>query len=274
MEATGNPETFIQPADARQASAHSVHIRSGILLWWGQFLTDSNLFSNLGSVLNDGKGQGYHHVNVTNNEMDFHYHSNLKTLRGLEGCLQRLLIIQTNYIFYVFVSSSWLPSSDGKWKFQSLFVSCMGGCHSQAVIMKYPPKNPKNFFSPSSQHSVERSESVSESSRRDQVIFVSGTRHTCKNRHDGWKEKQPSDQMCDRLLVVMHVFVRPQDLERQNETLQENLRKYHQEQRTLIDKVNLLQQQLSQVHKTTMQEHKSSVCPLTPLTPTPLPHPC
>lgn len=150
----------------------------------------------------------------------------------------------------------------------------MGGCHSQAVIMKYPPKNPKNFFSPSSQHSVERSESVSESSRRDQVIFVSGTRHTCKNSHVSLKEKQASDQMCDRLLVVMHVFVRPQDLERQNETLQENLRKYHQEQRTLIDKVNLLQQQLSQVHKTAMQEHKSSVCPLTPLTPTPLPHPC
>lgn len=48
--------------------------------------------------------------------------------------------------------------------------------------------------------------------------------------------------MCTRL----------QDLERQNETLQENLRKYHQEQRTLIDKVNLLQQQLSQVRKTTM----------------------
>ncbi|KAI3376930.1 hypothetical protein L3Q82_000169 [Scortum barcoo] len=37
-----------------------------------------------------------------------------------------------------------------------------------------------------------------------------------------------------------------QDLERQNETLQESLRKYHQEQRTLLDKVNMLQQQLSQ----------------------------
>ncbi|KAM3625595.1 uncharacterized protein V6R79_014505 [Siganus canaliculatus] len=37
-----------------------------------------------------------------------------------------------------------------------------------------------------------------------------------------------------------------QDLERQNETLQENLRKYHQEQRALIDKVNMLQQQLTQ----------------------------
>lgn len=66
------------------------------------------------------------------------------------------------------------------------------------------------------QHSVERSESVSESSRRDQVIY---------------------------------------DLERQNETLQENLRKYHQEQRTLIDKVNLLQQQLSQ-EKVTVEEVK------------------
>ncbi|XP_053298649.1 uveal autoantigen with coiled-coil domains and ankyrin repeats protein isoform X1 [Pleuronectes platessa] len=36
------------------------------------------------------------------------------------------------------------------------------------------------------------------------------------------------------------------DLEKQNNTLQESLRKYHQEQRTLVDKVNILQQQLSQ----------------------------
>ncbi|XP_076011798.1 uveal autoantigen with coiled-coil domains and ankyrin repeats isoform X2 [Genypterus blacodes] len=36
------------------------------------------------------------------------------------------------------------------------------------------------------------------------------------------------------------------DLERQNEGLQENLRKFHQEQRTLLDQVNMLQQQLSQ----------------------------
>ncbi|XP_042347451.1 uveal autoantigen with coiled-coil domains and ankyrin repeats protein isoform X2 [Plectropomus leopardus] len=36
------------------------------------------------------------------------------------------------------------------------------------------------------------------------------------------------------------------DLERQNETLQENLRKYHQDQRALVDKVNMLQQQLTQ----------------------------
>ncbi|KAG7221772.1 hypothetical protein INR49_028846 [Caranx melampygus] len=36
------------------------------------------------------------------------------------------------------------------------------------------------------------------------------------------------------------------DLERQNETLQESLKKYHQEQRSLLDKVNMLQQQLSQ----------------------------
>uniref|UniRef100_A0A8C3APP4 Uveal autoantigen with coiled-coil domains and ankyrin repeats n=1 Tax=Cyclopterus lumpus TaxID=8103 RepID=A0A8C3APP4_CYCLU len=37
-----------------------------------------------------------------------------------------------------------------------------------------------------------------------------------------------------------------QDLERQNETLQESLRKYHQDQRALLDKVNVLQQQLTQ----------------------------
>ncbi|KAG8014403.1 Uveal autoantigen with coiled-coil domains and ankyrin repeats, partial [Nibea albiflora] len=37
-----------------------------------------------------------------------------------------------------------------------------------------------------------------------------------------------------------------QDLERQNETLQENLIKYRQEQRVLLDKVNILQQQLTQ----------------------------
>lgn len=54
--------------------------------------------------------------------------------------------------------------------------------------------------------------------------------------------------------MCVHVRIDPQDLERQNETLQESLRKYHQEQRTLTDKVNLLQQQLSQVHNTTMQQ--------------------
>ncbi|XP_029000479.1 uveal autoantigen with coiled-coil domains and ankyrin repeats protein isoform X2 [Betta splendens] len=43
------------------------------------------------------------------------------------------------------------------------------------------------------------------------------------------------------------------DLERQNETLQENLRKYHQDQRALLDKVNVLQQQLSQ-EKTAAQD--------------------
>lgn len=36
------------------------------------------------------------------------------------------------------------------------------------------------------------------------------------------------------------------DLERQNETQQESLRKFHQEQRALMDKVNILQQQLNQ----------------------------
>ncbi|XP_041640065.1 uveal autoantigen with coiled-coil domains and ankyrin repeats protein [Cheilinus undulatus] len=56
------------------------------------------------------------------------------------------------------------------------------------------------------QHSVERAEAA-EASRRDQIIH---------------------------------------DLERQNETMQETLRKYHQEQRVLLDKVNMLQQQLTQ----------------------------
>ncbi|KAM9765176.1 uveal autoantigen with coiled-coil domains and ankyrin repeats isoform 2-T2 [Menidia menidia] len=56
------------------------------------------------------------------------------------------------------------------------------------------------------QHSVERSEAA-EASRRDQIIH---------------------------------------DLERQNENLQESLRKYHQDQKALLDKVNMLQQQLLQ----------------------------
>lgn len=56
------------------------------------------------------------------------------------------------------------------------------------------------------QHSVERSEAA-EANRRDQMIH---------------------------------------DLERQNENLQESLKKYHQEQRALLDKVNVLQQQLTQ----------------------------
>ncbi|XP_054626971.1 uveal autoantigen with coiled-coil domains and ankyrin repeats isoform X2 [Dunckerocampus dactyliophorus] len=46
------------------------------------------------------------------------------------------------------------------------------------------------------------------------------------------------------------------DLERQNESLQESLRKYHLEQRALLDKVNVLQQQLTQEKKTIEDTHK------------------
>uniref|UniRef100_UPI003AAA960F uveal autoantigen with coiled-coil domains and ankyrin repeats protein isoform X1 n=1 Tax=Centroberyx gerrardi TaxID=166262 RepID=UPI003AAA960F len=46
------------------------------------------------------------------------------------------------------------------------------------------------------------------------------------------------------------------DLERQNESQQESLRQFHQEQRALLDKVNMLQQQLTQ-EKTTVEDiHK------------------
>ncbi|XP_019722893.1 uveal autoantigen with coiled-coil domains and ankyrin repeats isoform X3 [Hippocampus comes] len=46
------------------------------------------------------------------------------------------------------------------------------------------------------------------------------------------------------------------DLERQNESLQESLRKYQLEQRALLDKVILLQQQLTQEKKTVDDAHK------------------
>ncbi|CAJ1049326.1 uveal autoantigen with coiled-coil domains and ankyrin repeats protein isoform X1 [Xyrichtys novacula] len=63
------------------------------------------------------------------------------------------------------------------------------------------------------QHSVERSEAA-EANRRDQFVH---------------------------------------DLERQNETMQESLRKYQQEQKVLLDKVNMLQQQLTQ-EKVTVED--------------------
>ncbi|XP_005169009.2 uveal autoantigen with coiled-coil domains and ankyrin repeats protein isoform X1 [Danio rerio] len=44
-----------------------------------------------------------------------------------------------------------------------------------------------------------------------------------------------------------------QDLEKKNESQQETLKKFHQEQRTLLDKVNMLQQQLSQ-EKSTVED--------------------
>ncbi|XP_017559053.1 uveal autoantigen with coiled-coil domains and ankyrin repeats protein isoform X1 [Pygocentrus nattereri] len=46
------------------------------------------------------------------------------------------------------------------------------------------------------------------------------------------------------------------DLEKQNESQQETLRKYHQEQRALLDKVNMLQQQLSQEKSMVEDIHK------------------
>uniref|UniRef100_H3DQV9 Uveal autoantigen with coiled-coil domains and ankyrin repeats n=1 Tax=Tetraodon nigroviridis TaxID=99883 RepID=H3DQV9_TETNG len=59
-----------------------------------------------------------------------------------------------------------------------------------------------------------------------------------------WKHQQSVERFesleSNRRDQIIH------DLERQNETLQESLKKYHQEQRALIDKVNLLQQQLTQ----------------------------
>ncbi|XP_023120549.2 uveal autoantigen with coiled-coil domains and ankyrin repeats isoform X1 [Amphiprion ocellaris] len=66
------------------------------------------------------------------------------------------------------------------------------------------------------QHSVERTEAA-EANRRDQIIH---------------------------------------DLERQNDTLQEGLRKYHQEQKALLDKVNMLQQQLTQEKLAVENTHK------------------
>uniref|UniRef100_A0A672JWR4 Uveal autoantigen with coiled-coil domains and ankyrin repeats n=1 Tax=Sinocyclocheilus grahami TaxID=75366 RepID=A0A672JWR4_SINGR len=47
-----------------------------------------------------------------------------------------------------------------------------------------------------------------------------------------------------------------QDLEKKNESQQETLKKFHQEQRTLLDKVNMLQQQLSQDKSTVEDIHK------------------
>ncbi|XP_051990383.1 uveal autoantigen with coiled-coil domains and ankyrin repeats protein-like isoform X2 [Xyrauchen texanus] len=47
-----------------------------------------------------------------------------------------------------------------------------------------------------------------------------------------------------------------QDLEKQNESQQETLKKFHQEQRTLLDKVNMLQQQLSQEKSIVEDIHK------------------
>lgn len=47
--------------------------------------------------------------------------------------------------------------------------------------------------------------------------------------------------------MILLLLLLLQDLERQNETLQDSLRKYHQDQRALLDKVNVLQQQLTQV---------------------------
>ncbi|KAG1935749.1 uveal autoantigen with coiled-coil domains and ankyrin repeats [Pimephales promelas] len=47
-----------------------------------------------------------------------------------------------------------------------------------------------------------------------------------------------------------------QDLEKKNESQQESLKKFHQEQRTLLDKVNMLQQQLSQEKSTVEDIHK------------------
>lgn len=61
-------------------------------------------------------------------------------------------------------------------------------------------------------------------------------------------EKGYLRDLCDltcKWIVTSNVC---QDLERQNESQQETLRKFHLEQRTLMDKVKLLQQQLSQVH--------------------------
>ncbi|KAK2913858.1 hypothetical protein Q8A67_002257 [Cirrhinus molitorella] len=47
-----------------------------------------------------------------------------------------------------------------------------------------------------------------------------------------------------------------QDLEKKNESQQETLKKFHQEQRTLLDKVSMLQQQLSQEKSTVEDIHK------------------
>ncbi|XP_041738822.1 uveal autoantigen with coiled-coil domains and ankyrin repeats [Coregonus clupeaformis] len=64
------------------------------------------------------------------------------------------------------------------------------------------------------------------------------------------KKRQHSVEMTEQAEANMR------DLERQNESQQETLRKFHLEQRALMDKVNLLQQQLSQEKHTVESIHK------------------
>nr|XP_019955060.1 PREDICTED: uveal autoantigen with coiled-coil domains and ankyrin repeats [Paralichthys olivaceus] len=76
--------------------------------------------------------------------------------------------------------------------------------------------------------------------------FDKATRDKETAKKEQWK-RQHSVERSEARDQIIH------DLEKQNDTLQESLRKYQQEQRTLIEKVNVLQQQLSQ-EKTAVED--------------------
>lgn len=69
---------------------------------------------------------------------------------------------------------------------------------------------------------------------------------------DAAKKEQRKRQLSTGVEMVSEASNREkiQDLEKKNESQQETLKKFHQEQRTLLDKVNMLQRQLSQEKST------------------------
>lgn len=105
-------------ANTRQAWGVNLHSLSAFMsrlalafvmmrtVWNGQQFP-----KNLRSVLNDGKGQRCHHVNVKDNEIAFHHHSNVKTLRGLNSHLQQLPSIHP-FVFFFFFLRFWYQVHD------------------------------------------------------------------------------------------------------------------------------------------------------------------
>ncbi|KAM4596516.1 uveal autoantigen with coiled-coil domains and ankyrin repeats protein isoform 2-T2 [Fundulus diaphanus] len=80
-------------------------------------------------------------------------------------------------------------------------------------------------------------------------LLEKATREKEAAKIEQWK-RQLSVERSEAADQIIH------DLERQNEALQEGLSKFHQEQKVMVDKVNMLQQQLNQEKKAVEDSHK------------------
>ncbi|XP_077451256.1 uveal autoantigen with coiled-coil domains and ankyrin repeats protein isoform X2 [Stigmatopora argus] len=140
-----------------------------------------------------------------------------------------------------------------KQKKTALILGCEYGCKDAVEVLLRSGADVKDVDSLS--HDAFHYARLSKNSELISLIkgyLEKASREKEATKVEQWRrQSEHSDTMeANRRDHIIH------DLERENESLQESLRKYHLEQRTLLDKINLLQQHLTQEKKTNEDNHK------------------